>query len=110
MATTLTVQTASLGGLELTNNAADAAGNNLPNNGRTFVLLQNGDSSPTTATFVTSGTATSEALAIADMAVVVTNAKDELVGPFPTDTFGTTLNITYSSVTSLTVDAFKLAD
>lgn len=105
----LTVQTLSLSGTELTNNSAAAGGDTFVNDGRTYIKLDNGDASPTTATFVTTETITTAALAVADLAVVITNAKEEIIGPFPTATFGPTVSITYSSVTSLTVDAFKLA-
>lgn len=105
----LTVQIESLGGTELTGNAANAGGDTFVNDGKTRFIAQNDDASPTTITFVTSQTITSEALAVGDMAVAVTNAKVEVIGPFPIETFGTTVSVTYSSVTSLTVDVIKQA-
>jgi len=106
---TIVVQTTALDGVEFTGNSADAGGDTFANDGKTYVFLANGDGSPTTATFVTTGTSTSAGLAIADMPVVITNAKTEMVGPFPEATFGSTVSITYSSVTSLVVDVVKLA-
>lgn len=106
----LTVQTLSLSGTALTANSAAAGGDTFVNNGRTYYKAINGDASPTTITFVTTATETEAQLAIADLAVIVAASADEIIGPFPEATFGSTVSVTYSSVTSLTADVFKLAE
>jgi hypothetical protein len=105
---TLTVQTSAVAGTALTANSAAGGGDTFANDGRTLFKAINGDASPTTITFVTTQTIGSADLAVADNDVSVAASADEIIGPFPVATFGSTVSVTYSSVTSLTVDVFKL--
>jgi hypothetical protein len=104
----LTVQTSAVAGTALTANSAAAGGDTFANDGKTLFKAINGDISSTNITFVTTQTVGSAALAVADNVVAVAASADKICGPFPVETFGTTVSVTYSSVTSLTVDAFKL--
>lgn len=106
----LTVQTLSLGGTAMTANSAAGGGDTFANDGRTYFKAINGDVSSTNITFVTTKTETEADLALADLVVAVAASADEIFGPFPTNIFGSNVSVTYSSVTSLTVDAFKLAN
>ena len=59
--------------------------------------------------FVTKKTV--EGQAVADLAVSVTNGTEQLVGPFPADVYNDAnglVQVTYSKVTSLTVNPFRL--
>lgn len=105
----LTVQQINLSGVALTANSAAAGGDTFANDGRTYFKAINGDASPTTITFDATQTITSAALAVADNAVSVAASADKIIGPFPVETFGATVSVSYSSVTSLTVDVFKPA-
>lgn len=105
----LTVQSISRTGLEPTYAAATGGGDAFVNDGRTFFHIKNGDVSDKTVTFVTQKTVL--ALAVADLAVVVTASEDRMVGPFPTGVFNDgnkKVSVTYSAVTSVTVAAIKL--
>lgn len=104
----LTVQSSAVAGTALTANAAAAGGDSFANDGRTLFKAINGDASSTNITFVTTQTIGSADLAVADNVVAVAASADKIVGPFPVATFGSTVSVTYSSVTSLTVDVFKL--
>jgi len=104
----LTVQTLTLGGVELTGNSAAAGGDTFLNDGRTYFLMDNGDASPHTPTFDATQTVTSASLAVADLAVATAATKKKIYGPFPLATFGTTVSVSYDAVTSVVVDVFKL--
>lgn len=105
---TLVVQETTVPGVALSANAAEVGGDTFPNDGRTIFKAINGDVSSTTITFVTTQTVGSAGLAVADNDVAVTAGADKICGPFPVETFGKTVAVTYSSVTSLTVDTLRL--
>lgn len=105
----LTVQQINLSGVAMTANSAAAGGDTFANDGRTYFKAINGDVSSTNITFVTPQTVSSAALAVSDLVVAVAASADKVIGPFPVETFGSTVSVTYSSVTSLTVDVFKPA-
>lgn len=104
----LTVQSSTVAGTALTGNSAAAGGDTFANDGKTLFKATNGDVSSTNVTFVTTRTIGSAGLAVADNVVAVAASADEICGPFPVEDFGTTVSVTYSSVTSLVVDVFKL--
>ncbi len=105
---TLTVQTSAVAGTALTANSAAGGGDTFANDGKTLFKAINGDASSTDITFVTTQTVGSADLAVSDNVVAVAAAADKIIGPFPVKTFGSTVSVTYSSVTSLTVDLFNL--
>lgn len=108
----LTVQetSASTGGavLNMTKNAANSGGDTVANDGRVVLVVDNGDASSTTVT-VAGGTDKRTGQGYDDSAYAVGAGNEAVVGPFPVDVYGATLNLTYSSVTSLTVGAVRLA-
>jgi hypothetical protein len=94
--------------------AAAAGGDKIPGtDADTFIHVKNGGGSPITVTVVTPGTAPgSGGLGIADVAVVVTNAQERMIGTFPAELYGNPADfgkvaITYSGVTSVTIGAFR---
>lgn len=106
----LTVQEAAQAGVALTLNSAAAGGDEFSNDGRTIIIAENGDGSSTTIT-VTSE-ATLAGLAVSDLEVAVAAGATKAIGPFPVNVFNDSdgnVNLSYSSVTSLTVAVLKVA-
>jgi len=107
---TLVVQQIAKTGLVSALTAAAGGGDQFPNDGqRTYFHIKNADGTPTTVTFVTQKTV--EGLAVADLAVAVANATEQKVGPFPAEIYNDIngmVQVTYSKVTSLTVNPFRL--
>lgn len=108
---TLTVGTIARGtAYDITTGLTSAAGggDEFSNDGTAVLYCDNQDASSTTVTVVSTKTVDSDAtLAVADLATTVGAGKLVAIGPFPTATFGTTVSITYSSVTSLSVCVAK---
>src|SRR3990172_2571153 len=102
---TLTVQQIAKTGLVYALTAAAGGGDAFLNEGvRTFFHVKNADGTATTVTFVTQKT-------VEGLAVSVTNGTEQLVGPFPADVYNDAnglVQVTYSKVTSLTVNPFRL--
>lgn len=89
--------------------AADQTnGNTFTNNGRTVLVIANADASPTTCTVTAvAGVRTyNEALT---KAVTVTAGTTGVMGPFPTQVFGTAPTFAWTNDTSITVAAVDLA-
>lgn len=99
-------------GILITKTAANAGDGNsfdLTNAPNAIIYLENGDASPTTATFVTT-TIVDGDLTVLDRAVVVAAGTEHAVGPFNPQQYLDTSNVitvTFSSVTSLTVWCVK---
>ena len=96
-------------GLEETYAAVDAAnGNDFANDGRMFLLVKNGAGAPITVTIATPTTV--DGNAVADLAVVVTNAEQRMIGPFPPNLYNTDgkVQVDYSSGTSVTAAVLRL--
>ena len=111
---TLTVQQVVLAGLLSPAFAAAAGGgDDFPNDSsgvKTFVYIKNGDGSATSVTFddtVSSAPEGADAFD-ADVTIVVPATDEAIVGPFPVARFGTSVPITYTSVTSLTIAVLQL--
>lgn len=107
--TTLTVQQVVRTGLTPTLAAANADGSYVPNDGRTFLEVEN-TGVETTVTIDTPGTV--DGLAVANLPVVVpaTTGKKH-IGPFPPDTYNQpdgTIKVTFSQVSGVTIGAFRL--
>lgn len=108
----LTVQETSavIGGavLDTTLNTAAGGGDTVANDGRVMLVVTNGDASPTTLT-VAGGTDKRTGQGYDDSAYIIAAGDTAVLGPFHVDVFGATLNLTYSSVTSLTVGVVRAA-
>lgn len=89
-------------GNDLAGVAAAGGGDSFANTGKEFVVIKNGSGSPITLTVATPGTVDGD-LAIADRTATIGAGETRAVGPFPVSTYGETVNLTYSGVTSLTV-------
>ena len=111
--TDLALQTILRTGLnEPTFSAANADGHDVANSGRMFLYVKNADASPMNVTITTPGNV--DNLAITDQVVAVAAGEEEVIGPFPPAIYnadpGTddTIEVLFSSVTSLTIAAFLL--
>lgn len=99
-------QTIVLTGVTPTKNAVSAS-DTFVNNGRTFIHIVNGNAGSTTASFVSSDT--QDGLAIDDLDIVVAAGTEKVVGPFPTNTFGTLVTVTYTVTATVTAQRYSLA-
>lgn len=106
---TRNTQQISRAGIAPTYNAA-AAGDKFRPDERTYLHVKNADSSSHTITITTPGT--QQGLAIADLAVVVPNAAERIIGPLPAGLFGADVDglaaITWSATTSMTWAVLRL--
>jgi hypothetical protein len=105
----LTVQSVSLTGLTPTYGTTAAGGDAFVNSGRDFIHIKNGHTSSQTVTINSQG-ACSQGFDH-DVAVVVPNAQERMIGPFPKDRFNDSLDkvqLTYSGVTALTIAIVRL--
>lgn len=111
----LAITNASSSGVDITTPAASASagGDSFVNTGRELLVIKNGDVAPHTVTFVTPMTVDGQA--VADKAVVVTNAHEMIIGPFQPSIYndngqaGGNISFTYDAVTSVTVQVIKVA-
>ena len=108
--TALTVQDIVQAGVAATYASANADGNSVPCDGSHWIEVVNGAGAPVTVTVPTPGTI--DGLAVADLTVTVTNGTTKKIRIPPSrvtaQTDGTA-HIDYSSATSITVAAFRLA-
>ena len=107
---TLTVQSlAGSSGVAITTQAADVAGDEFANdNGRVNFEVSNGSGASVDVTIVTQ--ATVDGLAVADRVISVGAGDRFIVNQLSTGTYndsGGLVQVTYSSVTSVTVAAWK---
>lgn len=100
MAVALTPQVITVDGIEPTYEAANNA-NTVPNTGREYAHVKNYSGGNLTITFDTPGQISG--LEIENKEVIIPNGEEWMIGPFPTDVYGTTLTITYSTTTSVTI-------
>lgn len=97
------VQNPGLNGSPLTMAAATGAGDSFTNDGNTLLVVNNGSAGAITVT-VDAVSACSFGFDH-DASVSVAAGATEYIGPFPKNRFGSTVGVTYSSVTSVTVAA-----
>lgn len=105
---TLSVQRILITGITPSFSAASGGGDDFGNDGKaTFLVVKNGDASGMTVTIDDTGSVEPAGSTTFDPDVEVTVAAtdEEWIGPFPVNRFGTSVAVTYSSVTSLTVAA-----
>lgn len=105
----LTVNEISRAGVSGALTAAAGGGDSFANDGRTYLDINNGSGGSITVTFVTQQTI--DGLAVADLAVAVGAGVRTKVGPFPPSIYNDAngrVQVTYSGVTSLTVNPFRV--
>ncbi len=102
----LSVQQIGRSGLNPSYAAAAGGGDTVPNDARTFLHVKNGSVSEITLTIQTPNTV--DGLAVTDRTVAIPASGERMIGPFPTDYYGSTLTLTYSDVTTLTIAAVRL--
>lgn len=102
----LATQTISQSGITPTKNAVSAS-DTFTNDGKTFLHVVNGNAGTLTIGVVTSGT--KDGLAIADQPYTLLTGTEKVMGPFPTDTFGTTVTITFDVTTSVTCQVYLMS-
>jgi hypothetical protein len=103
----IAIQTIDLDG-EHADYAAAVGPDTFVNDGRTFLQFKNTNAASRTVT-IDSTKACDQGFDHDQAVVIPATTGDELIGPFPTARFGTTVTVTYSAVTNLTVAAFKLS-
>lgn len=110
---TVVVAKRTANGNDLAGVSAAAGGDSFVNTGKEFVVIKNGDSSPMTLTIVTPATIDGD-LAIADRTATIGIGETRMIGPFQPGLYNDTLvaggkvSLTYSSVTSLKVNAVQI--
>jgi hypothetical protein len=112
---TLTVTDLSLTGATPTLTAAAGGGDVFANDGRVFFMVTNASTASKTLTFTAQQT-TARAPGFGDVTVsnttlAVPAATTKIIGPFPTSRFNNSsgqVAVTYSAVTSTTVNPFRL--
>lgn len=89
---------------------AVSATDTFPNDGNTYLAVNNGGVSPDNVTFdlAVDPHSSEPTQSTTAVAVVVTNAQDEFIGPFPVGKFGRTVTVNHSFTTSVTAGAFRL--
>ena len=107
---TLSVQDVVVTGLEPTLVAAAGGGDDFPNDGLTFLVIDNADASPMTVTVDDTGSVSPVGATAftPDVDVIVTNGEQRYIGPFPVSRFGNSVALSYTSATSVTVAAVRL--
>lgn len=106
---TLTVTQIPKTGVELALTAAAGGGDEFANDGNTVFIANNGSGGDITLTIVSQATA--DGLAIADRTVTLTAGDLEAVADLDPDIYNDSdgmVQVTYSGVTSLTVNPFRL--
>jgi hypothetical protein len=105
--TALSVQSITRAGLNPSYTAANADGHSISNDGKkTFLHVKNGGGGSVDVTVQTPGSV--DGLAVADRVVAVPAGEERAIGPFPTAYYGSTVNVDFSGVTSVTVAALKV--
>lgn len=106
----LATQTVGLAGTVATFAAAAGGGDTFLPTNNTWIEVINGSGASITATIVTPGTVTGQA--VADIAVAVAAGTTRKIGPFPGSLVARAsdgrADITYSAVTTVTVGVFEL--
>jgi len=102
--TALQVQPITSAGTDLTLTSANVDGHSVRNNGRTFILVVNGDASPMTVTLQTPGSV--QGLAIADQTITVPASESRYIFFKKVhEQPNRDVYVDFSSVTSLTCGA-----
>ena len=102
----LPVEEMSLAGLTPTLGAAAAGGDSFANDGKTFLIVNNGDASPIDVTIDAKGDC--DQGFDHDVVVAVAATTEIQIGPFPTRRFSGAVSVAYEAVTMVTVGAVRL--
>lgn len=109
---TLATQGVTRAGVAPTYAAAAGGGDRFTPGAATWLHVKNGSGGAITVTVATPRT-DAYGNAIADNTISVPAAGERVIGPFPTEAYGSTsdglADITYSEVTSLTIGAFSVS-
>jgi hypothetical protein len=108
-ATALTVTDISRSGVIPTLAAANVDGHLLPNTGREFVMVTNGDASPHTVTAAI--TKTVDGVTPAGKQITIAAGATKLFGPFKPEEYNNAsaqVALTFDAVTSVTIQALRL--
>lgn len=95
-------------GLAVATVAAAAGGDTFDNNGRTFLVVNNGGAGVITVTVDSVTPCSYGSDHNEPSAASVAAGAERLFGPFPTTRFGASTAVSYSAVTSVTVAAVRL--
>lgn len=79
----------------------------VPNDGKTILHVKKSGAGACTVTLDTPATFRGQAIANPTVSVPATTG-DKMIGPFPVDLYGSTLNVTYSEATGLTHAAIRV--
>ena len=90
--------------------AAVAASDTFANDGRTFLWVDNGSGGATSVTFdiATDPHASDPSYSSTATAQSVAAGTVELLGPFPTNRFGSTVTVNFDPITTITAGAFAI--
>lgn len=101
----LTVQQPGLTGAVITAAAADVAGDSFVNDGTIKLTVINGGAAPITVTIPSARECNfGESHSVE---VTIAAGATKVIGPFPTAQFGSTVEVSYSDVTTVTVSVVK---
>jgi hypothetical protein len=105
----IAVQQASPSGVAISGTSAAEGGDQVPNNGKTLLVVFNGSGSSINVTITPTNTVAG--FTIAPVVVAVAGTSTKYLGPYPATYFNNSsgrLVITYSAVTQVTVSAIQL--
>jgi hypothetical protein len=86
--------------------AATAGGDRFTNTGKEVLEVSNTSGGPINVTV--ESTVTVDGQAVADLVVAVADSDPTTIGPFPLATYGSEVNVSYESVTSVAVRVLQL--
>lgn len=97
-------------GLTPTYGAVAAGGDSFPNNGRTMLHFKNSNGATRTVTVASQASFPADSGRAAQnlAAVIPATTGDKMIGPFPPEIWGESVNLTYSADAGLTVAVVSL--
>ena len=104
----LTVTTIDINGVVPTFVPADVLGDTYANTGREFVMVTNGSGAPITMTVVLVKTTLNTGETIEPTTITIAPGDTALAGAFSTQLYSANVALTYSDVTSLTIQIFRV--
>jgi hypothetical protein len=105
-------------GTDITSGLNNAAGKSyIPNDGKTLVVIKNGNGSPVTATVKTKKSSLSKegygTVALSDETITVPSATTTIAGPFPVarwNTVSSTVEISMSTVAGVSMTSLRMPE
>jgi hypothetical protein len=107
----ITIQSLSTAGLDSSYTAASSTGDELINNGNTFLHFKNGAGAPTTVTIASQVAPVPKGTTLVDLSIEVTAGGEKVSGFFSDGAFNDSsgmMQLTYSTHTSLTIAAISV--